>query len=393
MAAAGAQSAIVQGAGQAYELSAHTAAGQVGDVIPGGAAGMLVPVAIATAVAEQIRAGQALARASQTKAQLVTAVSAGAVSATRVERAATYWVVDAATRAFVDVQAASEQAVARVWHAERDACVACLAYAGHYVSSPAGRFPAGLTYGDRPITPLGDIMGPPLHPGCRCSLSLVHVDVVNDLSDALKREAQRSVLRGWSLPSESEAVRLRAAEALLKQGNSLPKSVARLCCPSGELGQLWAGEGSAGLNDFPLAAGHGGELRSVCEHHVVALAVVPRSALDGARTAGRVHHVAGLEPGCRLLRHAHSLRPRGAPGHRPKGTMSGQSVGGCTIVPSWTWPGIGPSSGFGAAGHSLLRPSRPSSPTVQSVLPAARWIRRPQYKHRARSGRTSPGCR
>jgi hypothetical protein len=225
MAAAGAQSAIVQGAGQAYELSAHTAAGQVGDVIPGGAAGMLVPVAIATAVAEQIRAGQALARASQTKAQLVTAVSAGAVSATRVERAATYWVVDAATRAFVDVQAASEQAVARVWHAERDACVACLAYAGHYVSSPAGRFPAGLTYGDRPITPLGDIMGPPLHPGCRCSLSLVHVDVVNDLSDALKREAQRSVLRGWSLPSESEAVRLRAAEALLKQGNSLPKSV------------------------------------------------------------------------------------------------------------------------------------------------------------------------
>jgi len=39
--------------------------------------------------------------------------------------------------------------------------------------------------------------------------------------DALKRE----VAKGWRVESESEAVRLRAAESLLRRGADLPQSV------------------------------------------------------------------------------------------------------------------------------------------------------------------------
>jgi hypothetical protein len=46
-----------------------------------------------------------------------------------------------------------------------------------------------------------------------------------DLAAAMRREAKRAVLRGWSLPSESEAVRLRGAERLLRAGSGLPKTV------------------------------------------------------------------------------------------------------------------------------------------------------------------------
>lgn len=109
-----------------------------------------------------------------------------------------------------------------VWRAERDACVHCLAYQGH--TDTGSGYPKGLTFGDTPIKD-GIVHRPPLHPNCRCTQSLVHKDVVAPLSKALKREAKRSVLRGWSRPSESEAARLKAAKRLVSQGNTLPKSV------------------------------------------------------------------------------------------------------------------------------------------------------------------------
>ncbi len=109
-----------------------------------------------------------------------------------------------------------------VWRAERDACVHCLAYQGE-IDNGKG-YPAGLTFGKEPLTNKR-VAKPPLHPNCRCTQSLVHKDVVVPLAKSLKREAKRSVLRGWSRPSESESVRLEAAKRLVQSGNTLPKSV------------------------------------------------------------------------------------------------------------------------------------------------------------------------
>lgn len=112
--------------------------------------------------------------------------------------------------------------VVSVWRAERDACVHCLAYQGQ-IDDGKG-YPAGLTFADKPLSH-DKVAKPPLHPNCRCTQSLVHKDVVVPLAKSLKREAKRSVLRGWSRPSESESVRLAAAKRLVQNGNTLPKSV------------------------------------------------------------------------------------------------------------------------------------------------------------------------
>lgn len=112
----------------------------------------------------------------------------------------------------------------RLWIPERDACVHCLAYAGE-VAAPGQPFDGGLTFGARPLShdPVPD---PPLHPNCRCRVVLIpDVESQRELIAAYKREAVRSILRGWSLPSEREAVRLDAAERVLKDGTNLPKSV------------------------------------------------------------------------------------------------------------------------------------------------------------------------
>lgn len=48
---------------------------------------------------------------------------------------------------------------------------------------------------------------------------------VPPMPDALRREARRSIARGWSLPTESGAARIRAARELLRTGAGLPRSV------------------------------------------------------------------------------------------------------------------------------------------------------------------------
>lgn len=107
-----------------------------------------------------------------------------------------------------------------VWAPETDACVHCLAYAGQYVPADgSGTFPEGLSYDPKGgVTPFGDLVAPPLHPHCRCDLEPWSLDWGTDLPDALVREAERSVLRGWAMESESNAARLRAAEDLLEEG-------------------------------------------------------------------------------------------------------------------------------------------------------------------------------
>lgn len=86
---------------------------------------------------------------------------------------------------------------------ERDSCLECNGY-------------AGLT-GEEALAVM-----PPVHPWCRCELQEYEDPSV---PVALKREAVRSVLRGFSLPSESEAERLRAAADLLKRRPKAPQSV------------------------------------------------------------------------------------------------------------------------------------------------------------------------
>lgn len=107
-----------------------------------------------------------------------------------------------------------------VWIAETDACVHCLAYSGR-VAKPGDAFPGGLTYGRKSYYPEA-IAAPPRHPRCRCTVEPL---VAPEYAAALRREADRSVLRGFSLESESMAVRVDAAERLLEQGVNAPKSV------------------------------------------------------------------------------------------------------------------------------------------------------------------------
>lgn len=122
--------------------------------------------------------------------------------------------------------------VATVWIAETNACVTCLAYSGE-TAKPGRDFPAGRTYGSRSsvTTPL---RYPPAHPHCRCT-----VEPLGDPSfaAALKREADRSVLRGFSLESESMKTRIDAADRLIARDPNAPASViayARRAVKAGE---------------------------------------------------------------------------------------------------------------------------------------------------------------
>lgn len=129
----------------------------------------------------------------------------------------------------------------RMWIAERDACLHCLAYSGE-IAQPRQPFPADLTFyigpeGDlKPLKvyPVGPLWGPPRHPNCRCFIRptpyLAGYPVMPwetrlyTPAMALQREARRTVLRGVS-GSDSMPARLRATSALLAAGSTLPKSV------------------------------------------------------------------------------------------------------------------------------------------------------------------------
>lgn len=107
-----------------------------------------------------------------------------------------------------------------IWDAERNACVRCLAYAGKVMDSN-GSFDGKNKFG----APSVSVGLPPLHPHCRCKVRKVRKDNVEDVSTAMEREAERSIMRGFSLPSESNSARIRATRTLLNRGSSLPASV------------------------------------------------------------------------------------------------------------------------------------------------------------------------
>jgi hypothetical protein len=89
-----------------------------------------------------------------------------------------------------------------------------------------------LTFGKQALVPWPDpehLDGPELHPHCRCRttpwLGSAPGYTGPDLPAVLKREAQRSILTGWRMATESERGRLDAAARLLRRGTDLPKSV------------------------------------------------------------------------------------------------------------------------------------------------------------------------
>jgi hypothetical protein len=141
---------------------------------------------------------------------------------TTVERNAR-WGVNRGLSSGVD-EVVTATGMERLWIGERDACVHCAAYIGERATAGLA-FPGGLTYGAKPLSE-DPVRNPPLHPNCRCRIRFWRPEDGDDLPDALKREALRSILRGWSLPSESERTRLLAADRALKHlGRDMPKSV------------------------------------------------------------------------------------------------------------------------------------------------------------------------
>jgi hypothetical protein len=171
----------------------------------------------------QVDQGLTAAAAAERYTDLAAAADLAGRAAARAEANAR-WVVNRSVAAGTQ-HAAGQLGLQAVWRAERNACLRCTSYAGA-VNTGGGFLPV-RNYTDRP---LDLITRPPAHPSCRCQLCLWSPawrgpGPGDDLPAALAREARRSVVKGWSLPSESEAARLRAARRLLESGAGLPKTV------------------------------------------------------------------------------------------------------------------------------------------------------------------------
>lgn len=115
-----------------------------------------------------------------------------------------------------------------VWWAERDACLACQALSGQVADPSEGvGFDEFATFG-KPgsapdVWPPGmPLMSPPRHNNCRCRLRIISANNIS-IPEALQREAQRTVARGWS-DYDSKRQRLSAADRLLAH-SALPKTV------------------------------------------------------------------------------------------------------------------------------------------------------------------------
>lgn len=156
----------------------------------------------------------------------LAAVGRGRGVIARIRAAITHTVNETANAAIAQqIRAAGAQ---KVWVAERDGCVRCTAYAGT-VAEVGEDFPGGRSWDPSQRGRGEALTGPPLHPNCRCRLAPWKDEWaepgIPPLPEVLQREAWRSIARGWSLPTESNAARIRAARELLRVGVRLPQSV------------------------------------------------------------------------------------------------------------------------------------------------------------------------
>lgn len=176
-------------------------------------------------VREHLAAGRAEMAKARTLGEFTAALARARMAQVTLERTARWAVNRAASTGAVAVVKANGGR--KLWVAERNGCVSCLAYAGK-LAEPDEDFPGGLSFGDRPVS-TDPLPHPPLHPNCRCRITvwLGSKEGVGpaELPAVLEREAKRSILRGDALPTESEAVRVAAARNLLQAGSGLPKSV------------------------------------------------------------------------------------------------------------------------------------------------------------------------
>ncbi|MDH6448187.1 hypothetical protein M2155_000595 [Streptomyces sp. SAI-119] len=148
-------------------------------------------------------------------------------SAVSTVRAHISWVINTAVNEGLDA-AIRAAAPLRLWVAEADACVRCLAYTGR--TAPVGEsFPGGLSWDphQRKVR-TASVDGPPLHPHCRCRTvpwSDAWTTSGTPFPLALRLEAHRSLAYGRARPSESRTARLRAARELLRVEHDLLPSV------------------------------------------------------------------------------------------------------------------------------------------------------------------------
>lgn len=155
------------------------------------------------------------------------------------------WAVNRAANESV-TQTAVRLGAELLWIAERDACVVCTALAGHTANPAVGEgFDEFATFGPHmppaPWPPGQPLMRPPRHPRCRCMVVvwLGSASGQPDLPASLRHEARRSILRGFSRPSESHHLRLAAASKLLGTGAAdMPKSVRQYAAHAVAVGQF-----------------------------------------------------------------------------------------------------------------------------------------------------------
>lgn len=164
------------------------------------------------------RAAALLGRGHVTRwADLLHAIGAARSSGAAI-RGHTAWTVGRAVNAGLDA-VTNAAGMARLWIAEAQACVRCLAYTG-LIATAGQPFPGGLSWDPRSRhIGAGAIGGPPLHAHCRCRAVAWSTRWRADgipFPEALRNEAQRSLAYGAGRPSESRAARLRAARELLR---------------------------------------------------------------------------------------------------------------------------------------------------------------------------------
>lgn len=154
-----------------------------------------------------------------------TAIATARKLEQRVDMAVSWHLLYANQQAVSD--AAKVRGLALIWVSERDSCVVCTALNGEVVD-PGDTFDVSATFGtEAPVAvwPIENhLPHPPRHNHCRCRCE-AHDRRDTGVVDALKREAKRSIVKGWSTDSESGQVRRRAAEALLARGAGLPRTV------------------------------------------------------------------------------------------------------------------------------------------------------------------------
>lgn len=154
------------------------------------------------------------------------------------------------------IASVSDELGARLlWVSERDSCAHCQALSGHFAVD--GEFDWHMTFAKKAYEPPEiPFTGPPRHENCRCrstpylghdaaaaeavthdweqarqealangdevaaaaavkAAAAAKASAAYDLPTALRREAERAILMGTALPSESERVRAQAADRLL----------------------------------------------------------------------------------------------------------------------------------------------------------------------------------